>query len=286
MGTLHYHPILSCGCGARVLELLTCESCGEVFLGGYRRPDPQNPGAWFLSPDHPDLEASPEMAFLDREYMNYALFWPSTDQAPLTPQWQQAGTRRDWRPANLSPVDGSVTLGGGNGYLYHVPSMHRPNPPTDRQRTAALSFALPSLRCGLGAAHADSVRRLVLFGRVSRRLHKYSPMRSFVKCLNRPNDRTASLLSSRTAARMRPSFLPACDSRTIAMRFDSPWPRPSVLPGAGPSPSETNSRGTNLTKNAAAWPLISPRPIRQKSRSFPPVPCQPSQIYPRQGLPI
>ena len=36
VGALHYIPSPSCGCGSRVLELLYCEPCGEVFLGGYR----------------------------------------------------------------------------------------------------------------------------------------------------------------------------------------------------------------------------------------------------------
>jgi ATP-dependent helicase YprA (DUF1998 family) len=47
VGTLYYQPTLSCHCGSRVLELLACEACGEVFFGGYRRDDPQNPGAFF-----------------------------------------------------------------------------------------------------------------------------------------------------------------------------------------------------------------------------------------------
>jgi ATP-dependent helicase YprA (DUF1998 family) len=144
-GALHYQPTLSCRCGSRVLELLTCESCGEIFFGGYRRPDPQNPGAYFLSADHPDLEASPEMAFLAREYGNYAVFWSSGNQAPLIPQWQQAGTQRHWRPANLSPTDGAVTLGGGNGYLYHVPAMHSATPPTDDSARQAYPSRCP--RC-------------------------------------------------------------------------------------------------------------------------------------------
>ncbi len=145
VGALHYHPTLSCGCGSRVLELLACESCGEVFFGGYRRPDPQNPGSWFLSADHPDLEASPEMAFLDREYNNYAVFWPSSQRMPLTTQWQQSYTQRRWQAANLSPADGSVTLGGGNGYVYYVPDMHRPNPPTDDSARQAYPSYCP--RC-------------------------------------------------------------------------------------------------------------------------------------------
>ncbi len=168
VGKLHFQPRLSCECGSRVLELLTCESCGDVFLGGYRRDDLQNPGSWFLSADHPDLEASPETAFLDRKYANYAVFWPSPPgQQPLTPSWQQTdlatGTRlqRHWRRANLSAVDGSVTLGGGNGFLYHVPRLHVPNAPhveaypsicprcdTDWRRRTRLPSPVRTMRTG------------------------------------------------------------------------------------------------------------------------------------------
>jgi DEAD/DEAH box helicase domain-containing protein len=144
VGALYYQPTLSCRCGSRVLELLACEACGEVFFGGYRRDDPLNPGAYFLSADHPDLEASPEMALLDREYRNYAVFWPS-NRAPLTAQWDQVPTRRHWRPANLSPADGSVALGGGNGFIYHVPAMHGPNPPNDDRARQAYPAICP--RC-------------------------------------------------------------------------------------------------------------------------------------------
>lgn len=145
VGLLHYQPTLSCRCGSRVLELLTCEACGEVFFGGYRRIDPQNPGVYILSADHPDLEASPDMSFLDREYENYAVFWPSAKQTPLTPQWQQAGIQRQWRSADLSPAEGAVTLGGRNGYLYHVPAMFGANPPTDDSARQAYPSRCP--RC-------------------------------------------------------------------------------------------------------------------------------------------
>ena len=114
-------------------------------LGWLSPGDPQNPGTYFLSADHPDLEASPEMAFLDREYRNYAVFWPSGNQAPLAPQWQQVGTQRRWQLARLSSADGSITLGGGNGYLYYVPAMHGPSPPTEDSARQAYPSRCP--RC-------------------------------------------------------------------------------------------------------------------------------------------
>jgi hypothetical protein len=124
VGRLYHQPVLSCGCGARVLELLVCECCGEVFFGGYRQQTQQNPGSWHLSPDHPDLETAPETAFLDRRYENYAIFWPAIDGAlPVDQSWQQDGVTRRWDAARLDHREGRVDLGGGSGirgFLYHV----------------------------------------------------------------------------------------------------------------------------------------------------------------------
>jgi ATP-dependent helicase YprA (DUF1998 family) len=132
-GALHYVPTLTCQCGARVLELLYCEPCGEIFFGGYRRPT-GNPNEWYLSPDRPNLEAAPDLSSFDRDYDRYAVFWPILgNQAPGTPQWTQDGVARRWRQASLDPADGSVGLGlqAGNipGYLYYVPAVHGANPP-------------------------------------------------------------------------------------------------------------------------------------------------------------
>lgn len=128
-GSLHYIPTLTCGCGSRVLELLYCEACGEIFFGGYRRDTGLNPNEWYLSPDHPDLEASPDMASLDRDYLRFAVYWPSgPGLVPASPQWTQEGVPRSWRPARFTPADGKACL-GGTGYLYFVPAMHGANPP-------------------------------------------------------------------------------------------------------------------------------------------------------------
>jgi len=132
-GTIHYVPTLTCQCGARVLELLYCEACGEVLLGGYRR-DTGTPNEWCLSPDHPNLEAAPDFASFDRDYDRYAVFWPVTGAlTPASAHWTQDKVGRAWRAANLNPVDGRVGLGGAQGgmagYLYYVPSIHSANPP-------------------------------------------------------------------------------------------------------------------------------------------------------------
>ena len=159
-GMLHYVPTLTCQCGSRVLELLYCEACGEVFFGGYRR-DAGNPNEWYLSPDHPDLEAAPDLASFDRDYESYAVFWPATgSHSPASPQWTQDGVRRTWQVASLDPVDGRLALGGAphgarSGYLYYVPSIHGQNSPPFGVARAAYPARCP--RCD-----ADWARRRVI----------------------------------------------------------------------------------------------------------------------------
>ena len=141
-GRLHYVPRLTCDCGSRVLELLYCESCGEIFFGGYRKDSP-NPNEWFLSPEHPNLEASADAASFERDYMNYAVFWPAQQgMTPASNQWTQDGVGRRWRAAQYEPDGGLVQLGGSSGYLYYVPPMHGQNPPV----VASASQAHPA-RC-------------------------------------------------------------------------------------------------------------------------------------------
>jgi Lhr-like helicase len=126
VGALHHLPTLGCGCGARVLELLYCEPCGEVFLGGYRG-DAGNPGAWRLTPDFPDLEQVPDRAGAERDYSNFAIFWPAAGRTPATPSWQESNIPREWRRASLDRRTGIAAIStADDGFLYYVPSMHRP----------------------------------------------------------------------------------------------------------------------------------------------------------------
>lgn len=144
-GRLHYVPTLTCACGSRVLELLYCEACGEIYFGGYRRETGLNPNEWYLSPDHPDLEASPDSASFDREYLSYAVYWPApSGLTPGSAQWTQEGVPRAWRSALLSVTDGRVAL-GGPGYLYFVPQMHGATPPT--AESARQAYPARCARC-------------------------------------------------------------------------------------------------------------------------------------------
>ena len=79
LGRLYTEPLPRCeSCGARVLELLYCQPCGEVFLGGFKKELVNEPNCFYLSPDYPNLDRIPDRsASLKRTFEEYALFWPA-----------------------------------------------------------------------------------------------------------------------------------------------------------------------------------------------------------------
>jgi hypothetical protein len=131
VGRLFDRPATTCPCGSRVLEMLYCEPCGDVFLGGHRRE--LRPGVWSLVPDDPNIEKAPDHSASDRHYSNYAVYWPArTATALQTPQndtWTQEGVRRQWRRAVYDHRTGEIqlarTAASATGWLYYVPQLHQ-----------------------------------------------------------------------------------------------------------------------------------------------------------------
>ena len=140
VGRLYSDPRPRCEhCNSRVLELLYCQPCGEVFLGGYKRDDLQVPNAWYLSPDYPNLEHVPDRsASLKRTFQEFLVFWPADGRrlAKVNVQtgpkwrWQRDGAAHEWAPAELDHVLGRLTLprsarpsqpGGTSGYVFLAP---------------------------------------------------------------------------------------------------------------------------------------------------------------------
>ena len=62
IGKLFSTPKTLCDeCGSRVLELWSCQTCGDLFLGGYKTPVSDLPRrGWWLSSDFQQLEGLPE----------------------------------------------------------------------------------------------------------------------------------------------------------------------------------------------------------------------------------
>jgi DEAD/DEAH box helicase domain-containing protein len=121
VGKLFVEPQPRCDeCGSRVLELLYCQPCGEVFLGGYKSEDEQNQNTWFLSPDYPHLERVPDRSStLDRKSGEFMVFWPANGRkivrrSPPSSQnleWQEETIPGyKWQPASLR-LDGCLRFG-------------------------------------------------------------------------------------------------------------------------------------------------------------------------------
>jgi Lhr-like helicase len=141
VGRLYAEPRPRCdACQAAVLELLYCQPCGEVLLGGFHKVDEASPNAWFLSPDSPDLDRVPDRsASLRRAASEYMVFWPASGRrlAKVThqtgPRWQWQQDRQAgwmWTPAMLDQQIARLTRppraqasqpGATGGYVFISP---------------------------------------------------------------------------------------------------------------------------------------------------------------------
>lgn len=138
VGKLYFEPRIRCECGARVLELLYCQTCGEVYLGGYKAGYAKGQkNRWTLLPDQQDLEGVPDRTTMKKTYGAYAIYWP-VPSGQFTPQdsptgltaiSDNLGVTGQFRPAALEYGTAKVRLLGASpadaaaqtGYLYVAP---------------------------------------------------------------------------------------------------------------------------------------------------------------------
>jgi DEAD/DEAH box helicase domain-containing protein len=160
-GKLRTDPSVLCAESHRIVELLYCEQCGTVLMGGNRLSLAEGSG-WELLRTDPDIEGVPDRQaarFVERRsYDQFAVFWPRglAQLNPDSQNWQQAlpgdtNTPARWSPAALNVESANVELGEGGtpfpegpwvrGYIFILPNA------SDEQRTQA--SALPSVcpRC-------------------------------------------------------------------------------------------------------------------------------------------
>ncbi|MYA58646.1 DEAD/DEAH box helicase [Candidatus Poribacteria bacterium] len=110
-------------CGSRVLELLTCETCGDIFLGGYKQKISEDAQGWYISGDYQDLSGLPEKGIRDRNYNTYAIFWQKINRPVERDSWRKNDVKRGWAPAAFSPSDGTLipdSSSDSNGYYYKI----------------------------------------------------------------------------------------------------------------------------------------------------------------------
>lgn len=148
VGKLFNEPRPLCdACGMRVLELLHCQPCGEVFLGGFKKSQEDVNNACYLSPDYPELENAPDKgASLQRKADEYLLFWPGLGKQPdqdATKWTQDKQAGYQWAAATLEQRTARLSLGrkrepeSSLGCVYLTPKAGEQALPTRCPRCAA-----------------------------------------------------------------------------------------------------------------------------------------------------
>jgi len=123
IGAIYANHRLTCSCGSRVLDMIVCEVCGEVYLGGFKHfPKDRNgyitSAPMILTADEPDLEGMPERATTSRNHGQYALIWPVDwrKTQPQTKDWNTPDIKQParWTKAAMDTVTGSVRVNATN----------------------------------------------------------------------------------------------------------------------------------------------------------------------------
>lgn len=119
----------------KVLELLRCENCGEVYIGGNRNFNGYNRDTFVLSLNSPNLTSipnrNPTPMVQDKLYKDYGIFWPSCETTTLangvySDKFNTANSSRKtaytdtlsegrWVEAYLNSFDGTVKLNSAVG---------------------------------------------------------------------------------------------------------------------------------------------------------------------------
>ena len=127
VGKLYASPRLVCDCGARVLDVLVCQSCGEIYFGGYRRDDAGT--VWYMISQ--SSKRLPILRWCRIARSGRAVFWPAPnpdDDPPMTATWQHNNRRCRWSKARLDVGTGElqrVARGEPNGLAVSVRTRHK-----------------------------------------------------------------------------------------------------------------------------------------------------------------
>jgi Lhr-like helicase len=138
VGKLYAEPRIRCECGARCLDLLCCQTCGELLLGGYQSPG--RAGSMFLLPDLPNFETVPDRSYADQTHGNYKVYWPSgPGRDPLKATWDADVYTFRFAPQVLNSGSGELRMPGvlddgspepNTGWLYDIRAKKTTGDPT------------------------------------------------------------------------------------------------------------------------------------------------------------
>ncbi len=157
----------------RLLEVLYCECCGELFVGGMRRR--RGPSEFEILPNEADLDGLPDAAasqrFEDLSFDQYCLFWP-TDRTTQPPVYD-AGSRQTpvdgWGPAHLDPATAvvrstnpasKVAADNVRGWIFTRASRQDRHKRTNQQRGTNVPYECPSCETDYSPRRIDGGTRL------------------------------------------------------------------------------------------------------------------------------
>ena len=194
IGELMYKPdpMVRTGDGHshKVLELLRCEYCGELYIGGNRL---HGDHGFYMTLNSPDLTTipnrNPTPMVQNKRYPDYAIFWPTDERYDTTKEFNAVnssghtafnavGFKGMWEECYLNPYDGSVKSrndvdlmanpGLIHGYVYKLERYNR---------MTTLESSVMALPCTCPHCKKD----------YSDRLYTKSPIRSFRSGISRSN---------------------------------------------------------------------------------------------------
>lgn len=122
VGKLYSQPQYRCECGARILDLLYCQTCGDLFLGGFKGEGVEAHDIdAFLLPDVPDIDQLPERGSVSRTSESYVVYWPRTTP-PADPDWSHGKYKFEFRRSEYQPRTGRLINKAldATGWSFHV----------------------------------------------------------------------------------------------------------------------------------------------------------------------
>lgn len=120
VGRLYATPEYRCACGGRVLELLYCQNCGDVFLGGYTTEDQH--GRVALMPTEADIDNVPDQRPTRRTADAYVVYWPRTDEPKFEALPKSEPVEAGFEAVVYEPTRGAFAGGimDPTGWTYRV----------------------------------------------------------------------------------------------------------------------------------------------------------------------
>lgn len=221
IGALYEQPRYRCDeCGARVLELLYCETCGDVFLGGYSTQETEAP-AYQLFPDSPDLDGIPDRARLGKDPTTYLLYWPQSDEPAVPysqgPHWDRGDYHFAFKRAKYEPMQGRAQnqRQHATGWTFHVSVKEGVDPETVAlEKVNPLPIFCPS--CG-----DDSER--YASGQERRRVEDRSRTRSSIRSMGMGFEKANQVLADELIRQLgdRRKLVLFSDSRMDAAKLSA-----------------------------------------------------------------